>query len=100
MSPWGKFQIRKAECFALQVNTSIKLFNRLALPNRDLIHPRPSSLQWTCWYLNRSCEPAWNTVFQTHSSVNQLQQFATDNDAEFVDVGLVSRIVIGIENIH
>ena len=68
MSPWGKFQIRKAECFALQVNTSIKLFNRRALTNCDFIHPQPSSLQWTCWYLNRCCEPTRNTVLQGHSA--------------------------------
>src|SRR5215208_6163522 len=100
MTTRRKLQIRKAESFALQLNTSIKLFNRRALPDCRLFHPQPLSLRWTRRYLNRRRQPARDEIFQTHFSADDFEQFATDDNSELVNVGFAARgAVLRIENV-
>src|SRR5215212_7699370 len=100
MTTRRELQIRKAESFALQLNTSIKFFNRRALLNCRLFHPQPLSLRWTRRYLNRRRHSARYEIFQTHFSADDFEQFATDDNSELVNVGFATRgTVLRIENV-
>lgn len=60
------FQVRKSESFALEVNTTIKLFDGCAFTNFDLGHLflSVSPLRRTGWYANRRLETSGHTVLQ------------------------------------
>src|SRR5689334_17976069 len=85
-----------SRCNATQrSNCSIVVHSRIVVSS---IRKR-LSLQWTCRYLNGRLQTARYKVLQGHASVDQLEQFTTDDDAELVDVWLTTgRGVLGIEN--
>src|SRR5678815_4077592 len=85
-----------SRCNATQrSNCSIVVHSRIVVSSIR----KQLSLQWTCRYLNGCLQAGRHEVLQGHASVDQLEQFPTDDDAELVDVRLViGRAVLRIEN--